>query len=763
MDINYMCSAQQPSSALEAVEAFMERKWMVIPVEYQSKKCHVNDWPNYQAAEHDLTKAFASPCNVGILLGKSNLTDVDIDSLSAVPFMDWLPKTNACWGRAGNPNSHHLYAGVRKSRSFKNGAGMVIEIRSEGRYSVAPPSLHVTGEPYTWESYGEPAICENLEQAVIKIAVAATLLPAWKAGVRHELALAVSGLLLKAGWALETVTDLVTRVANAAYDSEVADRITAVNTTAKAHNNGDQVVGYSRLVEILGDADASAIGSWVGGSTNNLCDRAGTAKSVKAKRHVAQEFRKDMQSRGVFYKTRQDDLLFFHRQERELYVLGSPQFRALCGELHGINGKEPVWAYIEEELQQYCLRRGEPTEFFQFARYQDHRLYIHAGGQRVYRLDGQAIDEVNNGDDGVLFKSDPSLAPIHPDFAFSGSPVREHLVNANAANPGHLDLFHLYIYSLFFESRLPTKPIVLIVGPKGSGKTSTGRALKRALHGPSTNVDSGMAGREDAFWAGICNNSLVCIDNVDTLVPWLADAMAVVATGATFKRRRLYETNSLVEYQPRCFVMVTSRNPQSFLRDDVVDRMLLIEVERRQNFIEESHFLAQIEAKRNPIWGELLTNLNNMVAILKAPLDVTPLSSRLADWARLATSFAPVLGIADIEKKLKAMDASKVEFSLEDDPLVHGLDEWLEKNPDADFVASGDLYKQISDIFEQGNIKFPVKDARAFGMLLRNLRQELGTRYQIEEKTGSSNKRLYRMRKIGAAQQLPNEDTGSST
>ncbi|MGA7178133.1 MAG: bifunctional DNA primase/polymerase [Thiobacillaceae bacterium] len=753
---------EEIATPLAAAIAYQKRNWRVLPVEHKSKTCHIPGWQNYKVDELDLSTIFADPKNVGILLGASNLTDVDIDSPHAAPFLSWLPPTYARWGRPGNPNSHHLYAGTCPMRSVKNSQGVIIEIRSHGCYAVMPPSVHPNGESYAWEAEGEPGVGDGLENAVSRIAVAATLLPAWLPGVRHQLALAIAGLLLKAGWSTDDVLDLVAAVAKAANDHEVVDRKLAVQTTADKYKAGASVAGYSRLVELLGKQDADAISSWVSGDVIDFADLASSAKSVKEKRHVAQELRKDLTSRGVFYRTRGiAELLYFNKPERELYALGSVEFRALCGELYGINGKEPVWSYVEEALQQHCLRQGELTESFQFARYQDQKLYIHAGGHRVFKLDGHDIIEIDNGDDGVLFKSDPSLVPIHPDYVYSGSPVRDHLVNgANAVDPDRLALYEIFIYSHFFESRLTTKPIVLFTGPKGSGKTSAGRALKRALHGPTANVNNGMASKEDAFWAGVSHNSLVVIDNVDTLVPWLADAIAVVATGAKYQRRKLYETNTSVEYQPRCFVIVTSRNPQSFTRDDVVDRLLLVEVARRKNFIEESTLLAHIDANRPKIWGELLTHLNKMVAALMQPIDQSPLAHRLADWARLAIVFAPLLGIVDIEQKLNAMETSKVEFALDDNPLVQALDDWLEANPQSDYIASGDLFKAILKSCEAKGEKFSIKDARAFGIQLKHLRSELESRYLIEDKVGPSNKKLYRFSKLTANpdQQLPGQE-----
>ena len=736
--------------AVFAAKKYLDCGWKPIPVNFKSKVCSIPGWQNYIVDEKDLPAAFSGLCNVGILLGASGLTDVDIDSSSAVPFLDWLPPTKAVWGRQNNKRSHHLYAGTQKSHSFKNSSGVIIEIRSQGCYAVMPPSMHPDGELYEWESEGELGVGDNLEDAVIKIAVAATLLPAWKSGVRHQLALATAGFLLKSGWPAEAVKDLITKVAKVAEDKEIADRIQTVETTIDHLKKGAPIAGISKLEELLGEQNAMALSSWINTGAQDLGELASTAKSIKEKRHLANAILVDLRSRGVFYKTNGGaELLYFHKQERELYAIESLEFRALCSELYGINGKEPVWSYIEERVVADCIRHGESTEFFQFARFQNNNLYVHIGRNRVLRLDGKQMVPIDNGDDGVLFKCDPSFTEIIPDFEFTGSPIREHLVNvANASDKDRLALYEIYIYSLFFEALLPTKPIVLFTGVKGSGKTSAGRALKRALLGPTANVDTGMGGREDAFWAAICHNSLVCIDNVDTLVPWFADALAVVATGGKFKRRKLYETNTLVEYLPRCFLIITSRNPQSFTRDDVVDRLLLIEVERRTNFIEESLLQIQLDAQRGRIWGELLINLNRMVDELKKPHIKSPLIHRLADWARLAIRFAPLLGIADIEQKLKAMEASKVEFALDDQPLVQGLEEWIAQNPDHEFIASGALFQEINKLFESKGQKWAIKTSRMFGMLLKNMRIELETRYKIEDKLGPSNKKLFRFKPL---------------
>jgi hypothetical protein len=468
--------------------------------------------------------------------------------------------------------------------------------------------------------------------------------------------------------------------------------------------------------------------------------------------------RDDLSGKGKFYHVKKiDDLYYFYNPEKKLYLIGSLEFRALCNELYGINGTEQIWKFVEEELLIYCHRNGQITEIYQFARFQDGKLYIHFGGPSVFRLNGEKIEIIDNGRDGVLFIQDDNMEPVEPYYDYEGSPVREYLVDIiNVAEEGdkenRRDLYHAFIYSIFLESILPTKPIVLFHGVKGSGKTSAGRALKRALFGNVGQVDTGLTDKEDAFWAGICNSYLLCIDNVDTLVRWLADALAVVSTGGTFKRRKLYETNTLVEYTPRCFVMLTSRNPSSFRRDDVIDRLLLIEVERRKDFKEESALLEELDQKRGKIIGELLTKLNQIVFVLNKNEKGPALPYRLADWASLVIKMSPILGIENPMEKLQALEISKQDFALEENLIVKALDEIISGDGVFGPISSGDLFKKVLLHYEFSGIKFWIREPRLFGSELKNLIPALEKVYDITVGKGPNNTKIYSFKRIKPAQ-----------
>ena len=84
--------------------------------------------------------------------------------------------------------------------------------------------------------------------------------------------------------------------------------------------------------------------------------------------------------------------------------------------------------------------------------------------------------------------------------------------------------------------------------------------------------------------APVADRVVLGLDNADSRVPWLPDALATYATGQRYRLRKLYTTNEELAYTPRAILLISSRDPR-FNRADVV--------ERRQRLGDE---LARVEA-----------------------------------------------------------------------------------------------------------------------------------------------------------------------
>jgi hypothetical protein len=442
---------------------------------------------------------------------------------------------------------------------------------------------------------------------------------------------------------------------------------------------------------------------------------------------------------GVFYYAIDDhSLYYFYNPEKRLYRIESTAFRAACCDMFGLNAAEQEFKFVFAEIEVHATRHGTAADFVRFARYERGMLYVNAGGNRVFRLNGETIDVVDNGVDGVLFRNPDEVERVEL-AEVKGSPVREHLLGAlNTNDQEFRDLYHVYVYALFFESLLPTKPIVLITGEKGSGKSFAGRSLKRALFGQAQDVDTGLTSDEKNAKAAIINNYVVCMDNVDGMVPWLANLLASVSTGTLLKERKLYENSVELSYRPRCFLMLNSRDPASLRRDDIVDRLLIFEVQRHEVFTPEGRLLEAISTNRPAVWRELLQNLNRIVRALRDGLHAGHGAHRLADFANLATVIAKLIDAEGAINALARLDEKRNDLLLENDPLVHALETWVKSQPEPRWITTGELFKAIG-------FAIPYKNARAFGMHLQNMRTNLSALFDIQFRRGRANTKEVRL------------------
>jgi putative DNA primase/helicase len=173
-----------------------------------------------------------------------------------------------------------------------------VELKGWGRgYVLAPPSRHHSGSCYEWvtevptlEAIPEwqpkpsgtgqdraavtvvdergrivadpfalpvapqaPAEAHKLSQKAIREATE-LLLPHWKRGRRHWLALYLAGACARSGYTQEQAAHLVHTIAERAKDNELDDRLRAVATTYKRLHEGGTVVGWGGLRQLLGDA-----------------------------------------------------------------------------------------------------------------------------------------------------------------------------------------------------------------------------------------------------------------------------------------------------------------------------------------------------------------------------------------------------------------------------------------------------------------------------------------------------------------------------
>ena len=154
------------SSTLTAAREYVARGYSVIPlngpdepvgqpVDKRGKRPAIGSWKEYQdrlPTDDELVKWFQNgDRNIGIVTGAlSNLTVVDFDTKEAIE--DAKKKNFPKGPLSQTAKGYHAFCQYEDGhRNFqKRGDLPGIDLRAEGGYVVAAPSVHATGHAYTW-------------------------------------------------------------------------------------------------------------------------------------------------------------------------------------------------------------------------------------------------------------------------------------------------------------------------------------------------------------------------------------------------------------------------------------------------------------------------------------------------------------------------------------------------------------------------------------------------------------------------------------
>jgi hypothetical protein len=420
---------------------------------------------------------------------------------------------------------------------------------------------------------------------------------------------------------------------------------------------------------------------------------------------------------------------------------------------YGVVPSDDFFKHVLHALRLEAQERGKETTVFALAHYDlaTNRVYVFDNDRHVYRIGKSRIAKVDNGTDGVLFVRNPKWEPfVVGTPTGNGKLLTDTLLGSlrlgsNALSREELELlFANWLYAMFFRELFPTRPILAMIGEKGSGKTSVLRRIGQMLFGPRFQV-MGMSHEPKDFDAAVTGDAFVGIDNADANVQWLDDKLAVVATGGTLKRRQLYTTNELVEFPITAFVAITSRTPH-FKREDVADRLLLFHVERLETFGAESELLSALSAQRNVLMTELVGQLQRVLAALhKNNGKFYPSSFRIADFAQFVLKVADAEGrLVEAEAMLKRLSEEQLAFTVQDDPVIELLELWVKGHAGQE-VTTAELYSALRTMACSSHPQrsFDFKSAVSFGQYLQSNRATLKALFGATDRTVGGRKRLW--------------------
>jgi hypothetical protein len=269
-------------------------------------------------------------------------------------------------------------------------------------------------------------------------------------------------------------------------------------------------------------------------------------------------------------------------------------------------------------------------------------------------------------------------------------------------------------------------PAIALSGEQGSAK-STASAMLRALIDPNAAPLRALPRDDRDLFIAANNGHVLAFDNVSNIPPWTSDALCRIATGGGFAFRELYADREEVLFDASRPIILNGIE-DVIARPDLADRALFLTLEaipeaRRRP---EREFWQAFAAMHARILGALLDAVS--IGLRRLP------STRLARLPRMADFYLWTVSCGDgvhwpEGAFLAAYDSNRddaVTGLLDADPLATALRALMGKEPNWSGIATGLLSRLTLEAGETiSRSRAWPKNARVFAGRLRRLAPSL--------------------------------------
>ena len=179
----------------------------------------------------------------------------------------------------------------------------------------------------------------------------------------------------------------------------------------------------------------------------------------------------------------------------------------------------------------------------------------------------------------------------------------------------------------------------------------------------------------------------------------------------------------------------------------MLDRTLVLETERRKEFVSEGALLRRIEKQRNLLWTELLRSLNRIVAQYPRQEHESDASGfRMADFAAFARLVARAEGDeGKADRILAKLESRRTGMLLAEEPIKDCLEKWLEQPQNhGRRMSSAMLQEELAAIASRMQIFWPYRNAHSLGQRLPHITNTLSQLFRIETESDSANQVWHR-------------------
>lgn len=451
---------------------------------------------------------------------------------------------------------------------------------------------------------------------------------------------------------------------------------------------------------------------------------------------------RDMQARGRFYYV-EATLASLYHTDKELFDLGRGKIRIehLLMARYNLNAATGEFHHILTYLRTRAPEIGEHISLRHLSHYDAETgyLYVADNDDGFWRMNGSAEpqERLENGIDSIFFFSNPLRETRYTPRAFdyTGADEGFSLLDEIVFGRANFDttqlpledsrfLVRAWTIALFFPSLMRTRPMLVLEGTKGSGKTMLFKTLSWLIEGPEGSV-SQLPSDEDRFRELCRGRNYLFLDGVDQSTRWLPNVLSTIATGTEERVRILYTNNDYASYRLAVMFGITTMDAK-FMRDDVADRAIILTATPLKFHIPEFHLHKEIEENRDFLWWELM---NDLAAVTKELQNSQSPDEdfRMADFAHLLFALCRV---HDREPKhlIRFMKQRQTQAVIEHDTFWQVMEMWLEgggdENPNLGrMMAPGHLHRELLRLGNLNEINYGkfIKSATALGRKLRQM------------------------------------------
>lgn len=703
----------------------------VIPLKPSSKIPLISEWKKYQserASSEQITKWWTDhpSANIGIVCGEiSGLVVVDVDDKDALKNsgVHLPPSPSVTTGKG-----FHVYYHMPQDRKVHSAKLTFGDLKSEGGYVVAPPSVHPTGALYSWDTT-VPQVAKELTEFPEEIGETTVA----REHNPYDLGIIPEG----------SRNDALASFAGKLMRSNEEDHWKPVVLPAMYAFN------LARCKPPLAQNEVLGIFSSIASAEYSRRQKEGqNGKKLPELDHITQFLLEKLsvmpfrdQKGEAFVRVRADG-------HYEVMPCGSNRFKNWISKMyyehfHKTIRSESLKSVLDVISGKAVHGSEEHSLSMRFA-LRDNELW--------YDMSDDTWSAVKITVRGWEYVTEPPIIFKRLDHQVSqktpvrGGNVEDVLQFVNITDKKQKMLFLVYLVAAFVPG-FP-HPIAYFYGPQGSAKSTVSRII-RALADPSQIETAHLPRADEELMQLLDHHSILALDNISYIQEHLSDILCKIVTGTAFSKRRKYTDNDDVIMQLRRIIILNGINLLA-LKPDLLERTLLFPLERvsDEHRRQESDMWSLFEKKKPLILGAIFDALARALDIKpKIHLDKNP---RMADFAVWGCAIAEALGYSQeafMETYWENIESQDREVAFED-PVANALITFMKHQPSWEGTAA-ELLAALNDNASEMERRTLPKNGSALGRKLNILTVSLGKIGLSISKQAATDHRVITITKTG--------------